>query len=107
MNTRVQVEHPVRAITGIDIVKEQIWVAFKGASSDKMKCKYRDYAIILQNQCRRPVLIILVVSTSEWVHIPVETEPNWFLHHGWCNESLLLDLYAWKLIVHEKIRQDL
>ena len=34
MNTRVQVEHPVsEMVTGIDIIKEQIWIAFTGETA--------------------------------------------------------------------------
>ena len=36
MNTRVQVEHPVtEVVTGIDIIKEQIWISFSGETALK------------------------------------------------------------------------
>ncbi len=50
MNTRVQVEHPVtEVVTGIDIIKEQIWIAFSGETALKQEdIKPRGHAI----ECR-------------------------------------------------------
>tara|TARA_Y100001970_G_scaffold291932_1_gene431103 strand:+ start:1868 stop:3205 length:1338 start_codon:yes stop_codon:yes gene_type:complete len=50
MNTRVQVEHPVtEVVTGIDIIKEQIWIAFSGETALKQDdIKPRGHAI----ECR-------------------------------------------------------
>ena len=50
MNTRVQVEHPVtEVVTGIDIIKEQIWIAFSGDTAlDQKDIQPRGHAI----ECR-------------------------------------------------------
>ena len=50
MNTRVQVEHPVtEMVTGIDIIKEQIWIAYSGETALKQSdIKPRGHAI----ECR-------------------------------------------------------
>ncbi len=50
MNTRVQVEHPVtEVVTGIDIIKEQIWIAFSGKTAlEQNDIKPRGHAI----ECR-------------------------------------------------------
>ncbi len=50
MNTRIQVEHPVtEMVTGIDIVKEQIWIAYTGKTALKQSdIEARGHAI----ECR-------------------------------------------------------
>ena len=50
MNTRVQVEHPVTEVqTGIDIVKEQLWIAFTGETAlNQSDIKPRGHSI----ECR-------------------------------------------------------
>ncbi|MDC3070405.1 acetyl-CoA carboxylase biotin carboxylase subunit [Candidatus Pelagibacter sp.] len=50
MNTRIQVEHPVtEVVTGIDLIKEQIWIAFDGNTALKQEdIKPRGHAI----ECR-------------------------------------------------------
>ena len=50
MNTRVQVEHPItEVVTGIDIIKEQIYIAFTGETALKQEeVKPRGHAI----ECR-------------------------------------------------------
>ena len=50
MNTRIQVEHPVtEVVTGIDLIKEQIWIAYEGNTALKQEdIKPRGHAI----ECR-------------------------------------------------------
>ncbi len=50
MNTRIQVEHPVtEVVTGIDLIKEQIWIAYTGKTAlSQSDIKPRGHAI----ECR-------------------------------------------------------
>ena len=56
MNTRLQVEHPVtEAITGIDIVQEQLLIAAgRPLSYQKKEIQYRGYAIELRINAEDP-----------------------------------------------------
>ena len=56
MNTRVQVEHPVTEVqTGIDIVKEQMWIAFSGETALKQSdIDPRGHSIECRNNAEDP-----------------------------------------------------
>ena len=58
MNTRVQVEHPVTEVqTGIDIVKEQLWIAFTGETALKQTdIKPRGHSIECRINAENPAL---------------------------------------------------
>ena len=58
MNTRVQVEHPVTEMqTGIDIVKEQLWIAFTGNTALKQSdIKPRGHTIECRINAENPSL---------------------------------------------------
>ena len=58
MNTRVQVEHPVTEVqTGIDIVKEQLWIAFTGKTAlSQSDIKPRGHSIECRINAENPAL---------------------------------------------------
>ena len=58
MNTRVQVEHPVTEVqTGIDIVKEQIWIAHSGETALKQSdIRPRGHSIECRINAENPAL---------------------------------------------------
>ena len=58
MNTRVQVEHPVTEVqTGIDIVKEQLWIAYTGETALKQAdIKPRGHTIECRINAENPAL---------------------------------------------------
>ena len=58
MNTRVQVEHPVTEVqTGIDIVKEQLWIAFTGETALKQNDIFpRGHSIECRINAENPAL---------------------------------------------------
>ena len=58
MNARVQVEHPVTEVqTGIDIVKEQLWIAFTGETALKQNdIDQRGHSIECRINAENPAL---------------------------------------------------
>jgi len=72
MNTRVQVEHPVtEMITGVDIVKEQLFIASgKGLSYTQDEIRFRGHAIECRINAEDPVNFMPSPGVIESYHAP-------------------------------------
>jgi acetyl-CoA carboxylase biotin carboxylase subunit len=72
MNTRVQVEHPVtELVTGVDIVKEQLYVAMgKGLSYRQSDIKMQRHAIECRINAEDPETFIPSPGTVSFYHAP-------------------------------------
>jgi len=72
MNTRVQVEHPVtEMITGVDIIKEQIFIAAgNGISFKQEDIKFRGHAIECRINAEDPVTFMPSPGTIKSYHAP-------------------------------------
>ena len=72
MNTRVQVEHPVtEMITGVDIVKEQLFIAAgNGISFKQEDVRFRGHAIECRINAEDPVTFMPSPGTIKSYHAP-------------------------------------
>ena len=72
MNTRVQVEHPItEVVTGIDIIKEQIYIAFTGETALKQEdISPRGHAIECRINAEHPETFIPSPGTISQYHQP-------------------------------------
>ena len=79
MNTRVQVEHPVTEVqTGIDIVKEQLWIAYTGETALKQDdIKPRGHSIECRINAENPALDFQPIQVlSVFAINPRDLEPE-------------------------------
>jgi acetyl/propionyl-CoA carboxylase alpha subunit len=108
MNTRIQVEHPVtEAITGIDIVAEQINIAQNLPLSEKLKAlKPNGHAIEVRICAENPAENFRPsTGIIDFIDVPKNHRFDSFLEHKTTVGSLF-DSMLGKLIVHAKSRQE-
>ncbi|NCX34799.1 MAG: acetyl-CoA carboxylase biotin carboxylase subunit [Proteobacteria bacterium] len=110
MNTRVQVEHPVtEVVTGIDIIKEQLWIAFTGNTAlEQSDISPRGHAIECRINAENPSKDFQpspgIISVC---HLPsgFRTRVDGAIFQG-CKITPYYDSLIAKLICHGRNRQE-
>ena len=110
MNTRVQVEHPVtEVVTGIDIIKEQLWIAFTGNTAlEQSDISPRGHAIESRINAENPSKDFQPSpGTISVCHLPsgFRTRVDGAIFQG-CKITPYYDSLIAKLICHGRNRQE-
>ena len=110
MNTRVQVEHPVtEVVTGIDIIKEQIWIAYTGDTAlEQSDIMPRGHAIECRINAENPAKDFQPSpGTISVCHLPsgFRTRVDGAIFQG-CKITPYYDSLIAKLICHGRNRQE-
>ena len=110
MNTRVQVEHPVtEVVTGIDIIKEQLWIAFTGNTAlEQSDISPRGHAIECRINAENPSKNFQPSpGTITVCHLPsgFRTRVDGAIFQG-CKITPYYDSLIAKLICHGRHREE-
>ena len=110
MNTRVQVEHPVtEVVTGIDIIKEQLWIAYTGNTAlEQSDIKPRGHAIECRINAENPSKDFQPSpGTISVCHLPsgFRTRVDGAIFQG-CKITPYYDSLIAKLICHGRNREE-
>ena len=110
MNTRVQVEHPVtEVVTGIDIIKEQLWIAFTGNTAlEQSDISPRGHAMECRINAENPSKDFQPSpGTISVCHLPsgFRTRVDGAIFQG-CKITPYYDSLIAKLICHGRNRQE-
>jgi len=110
MNTRVQVEHPItEVVTGIDIIKEQLWIAFTGNTAlEQSDINPRGHAIECRINAENPSKNFQPSpGTISVCHLPsgFRTRVDGSIFQG-CKITPYYDSLIAKLICHGRNREE-
>ena len=110
MNTRIQVEHPVtEVVTGIDIIKEQLWIAYTGNTAlEQIDVSPRGHAIECRINAETPSKDFQPSpGTISVCHLPsgFRTRVDGAIFQG-CKITPYYDSLIAKLICHGRNREE-